>query len=627
MSLQDLKQLQKAGFLGSLDLQIAGLVSRMHPAADEQHMLAAALASRAIGEGHACVDLTAYAGKSWADILLQHRPQKYAMEHADAAAEHAATEQYAALGSLPAIQDWINALDPAIFGTGDEQGKARTLLVRNDTRIYLRRYWNYERRVEAKLISLHCTTGLKVSDKALATFFSEDAGQQKTAARKAIENKLSLLSGGPGTGKTYTLARAVALLDAISGLQDRKLHVRMVAPTGKAAVRMVESIKQAKEDLRKEGKPEESLAAIPEEATTIHRLLAPRYRSPYFRHDAANPIAADLVIVDEASMVDLPLMAKLLDALPGECALMLVGDIDQLASVEPGRVYGDVCRAAEDHGPLAGCLTRLTISRRFPASSAIGNISRLVNDGRADQAWQTLRENRNCNELSVLDAEGFTDNNPDFSALVKEQMRGFVAETDPATALAKAAGFRVLCALRNGPYGVTRINRQIENILCAQGLQPDRRCYDHQIIMITVNTPTLHLYNGDVGVILAKPGNQKALEAWFPDTTQGVRAIPVGLLPNHETAFAMTVHKSQGSEFPYLALILPDTGTSPVLTRELLYTAMTRVSIDPDKRAGRLHVWCTESSFKGAVERQTARATGLFHGSNQRHAAASAAHA
>lgn len=617
MTSQQISHLQAIGFFGSLDAQVADLATRMVPSASDTALLAAALASRAISLGHACTNLADYAGMPWQEILLRELPLTSDFDESDLQ-QNLDMLEMERLHELPkTLNDWKKELPAQLFGDGTETGAKRTLLVHNNGRVYLRRYWLYENTVENKLIALkNQTTGKTVTDAALLEYFHADETLQQTAARNVVEHRLSLLSGGPGTGKTHTLARAVALLGALYHEQGDTIAVRMVAPTGKAAVRMVESIKKAKQGLREElaqqGKSDAHLSAIPEEATTIHRLLGSRYHSPYFKHDATNPLLADLVIVDEASMVDLPLMAKLLNALPHDCALMLVGDTDQLASVEPGRVYGDVCHAAENDGPLAGALTRLTKSWRFPDDSIIGTISRLVNQGQAQEAWDALQAHEASAQLEIHNASSLDENHPAFRALIQTQLQPYIETQDPAAALEAASHFRILCALRNGRLGVNTMNRHVEHILSAKGLQPNRGFYDHQLIMIKVNTPDLNLFNGDIGVILAKPGNPQALEAWFPDPDTGIRALPVGLLPSHETAFAMTIHKSQGSEFPYVALILPDRDDAPILTRELLYTAITRVAINPQQDTGKLTIWCSEQSFKTATTRQTFRSTGLF---------------
>ncbi len=617
MSSQQVNHLQAIGFFGPLDTQIADLAARMAPEASAAALLAAALASRAISLGHACANLADYVGTTWHEVLLRELPLTSDFDERDLQQKRDTLEIERLDALPPTREDWQKKLTPTLFGDGTETGTTRTLLVQNNGRVYLRRYWLYENTVERKLVALkNQTTGKTVTDTELLEYFHADETLQQTAARNLVEHRLSLLSGGPGTGKTYTLARAVALLGALYNARGDTITVRMVAPTGKAAVRMVESITEAKLELRQErtkkGKSDAHLSAIPEDATTIHRLLGSRYHSPYFKYDATNPLPADLVIVDEASMVDLPLMAKLLDALPPACALMLVGDTDQLASVEPGRVYGDVCHAAENNGPLAGALTRLTKSWRFPDDSIIGTISRLVNQGQAQDAWDCIQANAASTQLEIHNASSLDKNHVAFRSLIQEQLQPYIATQDPATALEAASHFRILCALRNGRFGVNTMNRHVEHILSAKGLQPTRGFYDHQLIMINVNTPALNLFNGDIGVILAKPDSPQALEAWFPDPETGIRALPVGLLPEHETAFAMTIHKSQGSEFPYVALILPDRDDAPILTRELLYTAITRVAINPQQKTGKLTIWCSEQSFKTAATRQTFRSTGLF---------------
>lgn len=616
MSPHLIKQLQSIGFLGPMDVQVANLAARIAPETKAEALLAAALASRAISLGHACVNLSHYAGKSWKEVLEDEIPSKRDSEGSDM---HEAVDEefFQKLGNLPAHSDtWLRSLPTMLFGCGTETGKQRTLFVQKRERVYLRRYWNYECLVGRKLKALNTKSDQTVDQAYLSEYFEKDQIAQREAARKAVENRLSLLSGGPGTGKTYTLARAVALLGSLHRGKHTDPVVRMVAPTGKAAIRMVESIIKAKaelaEDLRNRQKSTLHLAAIPEEATTIHRLLGSRYHSPYFKHDASNPIQADLVIVDEASMVDLPLMAKLLDALPRKCALMLVGDTDQLASVEPGRVYGDVCQAAESDGPLAGCLTRLTKSWRFPDDSTIGTISRLVNEGKADEAWHTLQKEHNSQQLQLLDASKLNATNNDFIQWIRQQLQPYVAAQDPQSALAAAGNCRILCALRNGPLGTRAMNQIVEKTLAQMGVAPRMGFYDHQLIMIKVNTPALNLFNGDIGVIMSTKDDKKTFEAWFPNSVTSVKPIPVGLLPEHETAFAMTIHKSQGSEFPNVVLVLPDQPESPILTRELLYTGMTRVAINPVKNTGNLTIWCTEESFKKAATRQTSRSTGLF---------------
>lgn len=611
-ALEKVKKLHDAGWFGPLDVQMAGLVSRMIKDADEYLLLGVALASRAIRDGHACVDLAEYAGRSWAAILAESLAAAGAGEEAGEGEGESgrSSENY---GELPGLDVWKKSLDKRIVEQGAEAGKDRKLFVLRGSKLYLRRYWDYERKVEAALVSRNVPGGVDIDEGKLGKYFSGSNPEQADAARKALKLRLALLSGGPGTGKTYTVARIVALLAESRANAAGGFKVHIAAPTGKAAVRMVESIKDAKAKMRKEQVPAAILDAIPEVATTIHRLLESQYHSPYFKRDSKNPLAADMVIIDEASMVDLPLMAKLLDALPQKCSLMLVGDVDQLASVEPGRVYGDVCQAAGGGGRLAGCLTQLTTSWRFPDSSDIGSASKLINDGSAE-AWAVVQAARVGTHLEVLDSEK-PATCARFRALVENKLADFLKASEPEAVLKAANQFRILCALRKGPCGVGQMNRLVEKILSGKGLKPKGTFYDHQVIMISVNTPALNLYNGDVGVVLddhEEGAGARDLVAWFGDKDKGVRRVPVNLLPEHETAFAMTVHKAQGSEFPDVALILPDDASCPVLTRELLYTGITRVRINAKDGTGRLSLWCSKASFLKAVATRTTRATGLF---------------
>ena len=638
-----IKRLARRGCLRPLDVQLAGLADRIVDGAESPLLLAVALASRAVEDGHACIDLADCAGRRWRDLG--------GAEIADEA-------------PLPTWELWREHLQAAaarrVVGGGEDR---ETLLVLDGSRLYLRRYWRYERIVEERIRALAAPRAgysqygqqrgepvagvddpgsvrpprgrLQDDDAPLANcrprteryfetllfkYFPDDprhpeaVAQQRQAARNAVSRGLAILSGGPGTGKTYALARIVAMLAELHQRNGGALAVRIAAPTGKASQRVVESLQGALASLRGAGIPEALLDAIPQEASTIHRLLGTRYDSPYFRHDRGNPLAADLVVVDEASMVDLPLMAKLLDALKPECRLLLVGDGNQLASVEPGRVYGDICRAAAADGPLAGCLTTLTESRRFPAESPIGRVSAAIHADAAS-AWDVLLAEGGAGAaLEVHPSGEALAETGDFADWVEANLRSYLEATEPAAALTLAGRFRILCALRGGPYGVEAMNVRVERILARCGLNPAGRFYDHRLILVTVNTPALGLFNGDVGVVLAERDAAGArtgkLLGWFTGRDGAPRSVPVNLLPEHETAFAMTVHKSQGSEFPHLALVLPEEGESPVLTRELLYTGLTRVKIEDG--VGGLRLYCTEAGFRAAVARRTERASGLF---------------
>lgn len=588
--------MESASPLRAIDTQFARFVERLCEGSSPSVAQAAALASHAVGEGFPGCDLAALAGGPFPGG---------GEDAADAAGS---------VHTLPPLAAWLaelrtEAARRAIGGPGDGRP-----LVLEGTRLYLRRYWTYECRVRdtlRRLASAHVGLASLPTDfeARLEAFFPATAGSsanpaaQRDAARKACQRHLAILSGGPGTGKTYTLARAVALL-AESRTSATPLRVRVAAPTGKAAARVVESLRNAKAEIP--ASPA-ILAQIPEEATTIHRLLGPIPGSPYFRHDRETPLDADVVVVDEASMVDLPLMAKLLDALPPACRLVLVGDRDQLASVEPGRVYGDLCEQAGRDPDLRACLAELTFSHRFPAHSDVGRLSAAIRTGQADALREPLLGDVRLHAPSTtglrdsrgLPAEGLR-------TAVREGYARFLAARTPAEALAAANEFRVLCALRHGPCGVHTLNRLVEEILAGPDgrgqprLTPTGLDYDHRLVAVTVNDYSLGLFNGDVGVILRDPATGIPT-AWFeatgPDGGRGARGVPAALLPEHETAFAMTIHKSQGSEFGRIALILPPDPDTPVLTRELLYTGLTRTRRPVD-------LWCTDAVFRAAVARR-----------------------
>ena len=456
---------------------------------------------------------------------------------------------------------------------------------------------------------------------------------QKLAVATACAGRFTLISGGPGTGKTTTVARLLALLQqqALSVADGEPLLIRLAAPTGKAAARLTESLGRALDELQTRLSPE-LLAQLPRQASTLHRLLGVIPGSHEFRHHANNPLALDVLVVDEASMVDLPMMARLLAALPPSARLILLGDKDQLASVEAGAVLGDICAllraplteeqrvwlqavtgyelpaVGEGEGdgeahPLRDRLCWLQKSWRFHAGSGIGQLAAAVNrgDGRAlprlfggDYPDITLHEGE---ERRALLLQRVTDGYADYLRLVQ-------APVDEAAVRAVLQAFnrqRVLCALREGEWGVAGLNGAIQNALMRQGwLQVEGEWYVGRPVMIVRNDHALGLYNGDIG-IAAHDGER--LRVWFELPDGQVRGFLPSRLPEHETAFALTVHKSQGSEFANTLLVLPDQD-NPVLTRELLYTGITRAK-------QRLDLFAPLPLLQRAMGKRTQRSSGL----------------
>ena len=452
--------------------------------------------------------------------------------------------------------------------------------------------------------------------------------RQRLAAHIAFSRGLAVISGGPGTGKTFTLARILLLLSAV----EPSLRFRLAAPTGKAAARLTIALAAAQAE--SSGELGLELPRFPE-AVTLHRLLGIQ-AGPSRRSRATSAcLEADVVMVDEASMVDLSLLARLLEDLRDDARLILVGDMHQLASVEPGYVLGDICRAGQmdsfspdfwaeyqsrsglkildpglegrGGGGLGDSLVRLTWSHRFPPKSRMARLSRAVNEVETEQdvakAWNILAgEERDATLVfggppprPRVGGPGVLP--PAWRRKLREGYGAFLRATDPGEALRAARDFRVLTALRRGPTGSGHWNRLIEKAL-GLGRGP---CYDHRLLIVTRNDYELKLFNGDIGVILRHAGS---LNAYF-ETAAGdeIREIPVGVLPEHDSAFALTIHKAQGSEFSRTLLLFPEIPL-PFLTRELIYTGLTRAREQAE-------VWCGEDAFREAIRNRMERTSGL----------------
>ena len=434
--------------------------------------------------------------------------------------------------------------------------------------LYTRRNWQYERNVAERIGRM--SGNVLANDVALPDdgFYSLLREEQRKAVLAMCKSQFSILTGGPGTGKTHTIARAVKYL------QDTNpdLRLALAAPTGKAAARMTESMANA------------GVTAAP--ATTIHTLLGARYDLVSFHHGRGNPLSVDWLIVDEASMIGMPLMSKLLDALPDGCRLTLVGDVDQLASVERGHVFGDLCR-------MAGVsISRLRESTRVPPDGDIARIAEAVNGNNPAEVMSILEAGRDL--VSYADLAGVPATTPvawpGFVEMCRKRFAAFAGSKDAKTALERMNGFRILCALRHGPYGAERLSEFVKKLLGRGCPVP---------MMITQNDRLQDVANGDVGVVM--PDDPQRL---YLPVAGGTRSIRLELLPAMELAFATTIHKSQGSEFDDVAIILPPDGDSPLLTREILYTGITRTK-------GSVRIYAGEASIKACCEKAVERVTGL----------------
>jgi exodeoxyribonuclease V alpha subunit len=467
------------------------------------------------------------------------------------------------------------------------QGGNTPLVVRQN-RLYLHRYWQYENRlaqqIGARLDSSAAPHGL---DTALDSYFPPPAGDapdwQREAAHAALSRAFCIISGGPGTGKTTTVVKILALLQQLSAAP---LAIALAAPTGKAAARLQQAVGGSKQALPC---AETVKAHIPEHVTTLHRLLGAQPPSPYFRHDAGNPLPHDVVVVDEASMVDLALMSKLVDALKPDARLILLGDKDQLASVESGAVLADLTAALPAH------TVELQTAHRFNA--AIKQLADSVNRQDADAAWDHLHSGQKSIGLLQNDAV----------AVIAERQCAYLDKIRAAAPYpeiyAAFGAFQALCATRAGRYGVADVNARVEQALLSAGqIGIDGPWYSGRPVLITQNDPGLHLYNGDIGICLPD-AEQQRLMVFFQRPDGGVKKYLPSRLPHCETVYAMTIHKSQGSEFEAVLILLPE-AVNPVLSKELLYTGITRA-----KQTVRLV--CSETIFRATAAQKVVRVGGL----------------
>ena len=561
-----------------IDRHFADFVARF--GGDSRLMrLAAASLSRSIRGGNICLPLT------------KPPPQR---------AEEGEKENNSL--KWPTVKEWLAGFaDSKAVGGPDVQ---TPLVIDPANRLYLRRYWNYQERLGKALRERAARNNLKERRFITAepTHCSR-GGTREAAIEAAVENYLTIISGGPGTGKT------TAVLDVLKRLleqaDEEPLRVALVAPTGKAAVRLEETIRNRLQRLECS---DEIRARIPTTASTIHRLLGRRGNSVYFRHDQRNPLPLDLLVIDEASMVALPLLCKVFDALRADCHVILLGDHEQLASVEPGAVLADIVEAAASgESPLSQAVARLEKNYRFSEKSGVHRLCEVVRQGKSDQAIQILREHSHPDIVSreIHQAPKLVTS---FAEVILNGFSSFVIEREPAAALKKLENFRVLAALRRGPFGVVGLNREIERILLNAELIPEQKTpsYSGRPILITKNDYQLQLFNGDVGVLLPDPAetdDPNHLWAWFMGKENVPRRFAPGRLPEYQSAYAMTVHKSQGSEFDRVLFILPDEDV-PVLTRELIYTGLTRAR-------SQVELWWNEAVFAKAVSRRAERNSGL----------------
>ncbi len=677
-----LKQWSEQGWIRRLDAAFARFVAEQDAGASAPLLLAAALVAHMEGRGHSCLALDLLlqdsdAALGWksdaAEALRQLMTVAFQVEQPDAQPAELSV-WLAALSSSALV--WVEQAGLASSG-GSEP------LVLSGSKLYLRRMWSCEQTVAAQVLArvaladspderevrgwldalFPAPNADSSAEHGAVAGADADFDWQKLACGLALNGRLGLITGGPGTGKTYTVARLLALLFAVDP-EPQRLRVGLAAPTGKAAARLKQSIDSALGDLQNQLGSRLALQQLATQigpARTLHSLLGARPDTRKFKADAAHPLPLDVLIVDEASMIHLEMMAALLQALPAGSRLILLGDKDQLASVEAGAVLGDLCTdaelgsylpatatyaqavcgqaiapefLAESGSALAQHTVMLRKSHRF--GGPIGQLAMAVNRGDAWRATQLLREGEGqilqelqapqlaaLLRLAVQGRPGAEGGYRSYLELIKQRPR----ESDLATfeawvgqVLAAFERFRLLCAVREGAFGAAGLNLAVEQALIQQGLLLKRgEWYEGRPVMVTRNDVSLGVYNGDIGIVLrphslamaaGDEGAALRLRVYFSDGGR-LRSVAVSRLADVETAFAMTVHKSQGSEFEHTVLVLP-TEPSRVLTRELVYTGITRAR----KAFTLVSGW--QPGFNKALAQRTRRASGLLERLNER---------
>ena len=666
--LNQLQILEQQGIIRALDYQFAKLIHSMNP--DPLLTLTAANVSFELGQGNVCMSLAS-------DFTLFGLDEKESSQLMNSIA-------------IPKEQ-WLTSLKSTqIVG----EGNGPTPLVLDSDRLYLYRYWQYEctvasflksRSIEAldtdearsilqrlfnrdyHYLAQQCNGKSEASQKAelikwldiesidgldwkaildavnrgadtdtLDSLIPESAclNWQKIAVALAASRSFSVISGGPGTGKTTTVTRLLALLTELGLKRHSPPDIKLVAPTGKAAARLTESIGGA---LAKINCSERVRERIPAQAGTLHRLLGVIPGKAGFVHNKNNRLHLDILVVDEASMIDLPLMSRLLEALPDHARLILLGDRDQLSSVEAGSVLGDICAAAsfgysneqrnllevltghelhkhdlltrkpeQTYAPnsVSDSLCLLRKSYRFDAHSGIGSLAKAIN-------------NNDHRTLKSVFASGFDDielfsiaRDSGYQQLIQQSVESYhhyleLIKRKAETHLILDAfnQFQVLCALREGPYGISGLNEEIQKALQQKGLiEVTGQWYEGRPILITRNDHGLGLYNGDIGITIRGSDGRFRIAFQLPD--KQVRQFLPSRLPEHETVFAMTIHKSQGSEFADVVMVLPDKD-SPIITRELVYTGITRAK-------SKLTLFAEMGILIKAAKSPTKRQSGLY---------------
>jgi len=608
-----IQQLYHRGLLADIDIQFADLMARLSgDNGGEALYLACVLLNNIVVRGkHVCLDFDDWSGRSLAALL----------EDGYEPLENGGPIDF----RTPEADDWMRriARSPAVGAPGDY---TPLILDQPGRRLYLYRYWQYEQRLAAGFRERLRDIDIERLKNGLNRCFPSSlppagVNWQKIAAFAALTRNICVITGGPGTGKTFTASRIIGLMLE----QEPAASIFLCAPTGKAAARLQESMAAARREMTAaDAGPAEK---FPQAVYTIHRLLGASETGFAFRYHENRHLPADVVIIDEASMVSLSLMARLFSALDQRTRLVLLGDKNQLASVEAGAVFGDICGATaadrfseefrgdyeavcgerlperdrEGGTRLADCVVELKRNFRFPEGSSIDLVGGAVNRGDADETCRVIdHDDSGLIVRKMLPKKEELEDG--FRATALDFFEKMIKAATVEEALAALGRFRIICAHRQGVYGVEAVNRLVEKMLSAGGvIDVSEPFYKGRPVIITRNDYALKLYNGDVGIIWNDEAGYR--QACFPDSRRPFRTFLPLRLPPHETAYAMTIHKSQGSEFDSLLMILPEK-SSPLLTRELVYTGLTRARKT-------VTIWADDEILKSAVQARVNRRSGL----------------
>jgi exodeoxyribonuclease V alpha subunit len=601
---EQLDAARDAGRARDIDIEFSRWLCGLAGTPNDSVAIAAYLASARTAHGDVCADLGRLADRR--DVV----------EGTDLA--------------TPPLDEWISNLGKSpLVGA---PGATCPLILDDAGRLYLQRYWRFEQDIAGHLLSRSRESrdvDIDVLRSGLGRLFPQngaDVDWQKVAAASAVLRSLAVISGGPGTGKTTTVVKILALL--VEQSKGQPPAIALAAPTGKAAARLQEAVAAAIDALDVSA---EVRAAIPRKASTLHKLIGARRGKSSTYHNEGHPLAIDTLVVDEGSMINVALMSKLLRALPATARLVLVGDKDQLSSVEAGALLSSICGDAGRYGvefgerlksvlgfdlPLtsgpAGLSDSIVVLRknyRFSETSGLGMLANLIREGRGAEAIAALR-NRTISGATYYaigtERSSFVEELRNRSGVGYAEFVEAVRARFPSDEVFRRFGaFRVLCSHRTGPYGAEAVNRHIE---VALGLNSEggegRTWYAGKPVMITENSYDLRLYNGDVGLILPDPADEDRLICMFEGAGgEAMRKLPPARLPRHETAFATTIHKSQGSEFDKTLIVLSPEFTD-LLTRELIYTAVTR-------SRGLVEILCNDAVLEKAIATRTQRSSGL----------------